>query len=85
MYQKQACTDSYNGSLTSPKKREYFLSEHFDLCSSSILTQLPNPSLHHKLFSQHSDHRVSMEEGDAGDYEGAQGSLSPSNTFMGKS
>lgn len=82
MDQKQACIDSYNGSLTSPKKREHFLSEHFVLGSSSVLTQLPNPSLHH---SQHGDHRALIEEGDASDYGRAPGYLSPSNTFMGKS
>lgn len=84
MDQKQACIESYNGSPTK-KKRDYFLSEHFDLCSSSVLTQFPNPTLHHSLYSQHSDNRASVEEGDAGDYGRAQGSLSPSNTFMGKS
>lgn len=85
MDQKQACVDSYTGSLTSPKRRDYFLSEHFDLCSSSVLMQLPNANLHHSLYSQQSDHRASMEEGDAGEYGRAHESLSPSNTFMGKS
>lgn len=85
MDQKQACIDSYTGNLTSPKKRDYFLSEHFDLCSSSVLMQLPNASLHHSLYSQHSDRRASMEEGDAGDYGRAHECLSPSNTFMGTS
>lgn len=85
MDQKKACIDSYTGSLTSPKKRDYFLSEHFDLCSSSVLMQLPNASLHHSLYNQHSDRRASMEEGDAGDYWRAHECLSPSNTFMGTS
>lgn len=85
MDQKHACIDSYNGSLSSPKKREHFLSEHFVQGSSSVLTQLPNPSLHHSLYSQHGEHRVSIEEGDAIDYGRAPGYLSSSNTFMGKS
>ncbi|KAI3366899.1 hypothetical protein L3Q82_009540, partial [Scortum barcoo] len=81
--QRPVCIDSYSSSLTRSKRKDYFLSEHFDLCSSTVLMQLPNASLHHGPPHQQSDRRPSMEEGDANDYGGPHECLSPSNTFMG--
>ncbi|KAL3977460.1 biotinidase [Sarotherodon galilaeus] len=81
--QRPACIDSYNGSLTNSKRRDYFLTEHFDLCSSTVLTQLPNASLHHASSYHQSDHRSSVEEGDTIDYGRPNECLSPCNTFMG--
>lgn len=77
--------DSYNDSLTNSKRRDYFLTEHFDLCSSTVLTQLPNASLHHASSYHQSDHRSSVEEGDTVDYGRPNECLSPCNTFMGRS
>lgn len=77
--------DSYNGSLTNSKRRDYFLTEHFDLCSSTVLTQLPNASLHHASSYHQSDHRSSVEEGDTVDYGRPNECLPPCNTFMGRS
>lgn len=81
--QRPVCTDTYSSSLS--KKRDYFLSEHFDLCSSTVLMQLPNASLHHGSSHQQSDRRPSMEEGEANTYRRPHECLSPSNTFMGRS
>ncbi|XP_031721676.1 leucine-rich repeats and immunoglobulin-like domains protein 3 isoform X2 [Anarrhichthys ocellatus] len=81
--QKPVCIDSYSGSLTNSKMRDYFLSEHFDLCSSSVLMQLPNASLHHGPPPQQSDRRPSAEEVEANDYGKPHECLSPSNNFMG--
>uniref|UniRef100_A0A8C3AUA8 Leucine-rich repeats and immunoglobulin-like domains 3 n=1 Tax=Cyclopterus lumpus TaxID=8103 RepID=A0A8C3AUA8_CYCLU len=83
--QKPVCIESYSGSLTNSKMRDYFLSEHFDLCSSSVLMQLPNASLHHGPSPQQSDRRPSAEEVEANDYGKPHECLSPSNTFMGTS
>ncbi|KAM6895606.1 leucine-rich repeats and immunoglobulin-like domains protein 3 [Xenentodon cancila] len=75
--QRPVCIESYSSSLN--KRRDYFLSEHFDLCSSTVLMQLPNASLHH----QHGDRRPSTEEGDAVDNGKPHECISTSNTFMG--
>lgn len=81
--QRPVCTDAYSGSLS--KKRDYFLSEHFDLYSSTVLMQLPNASLHHGSSHQQSDRQPSVEEGEANNYRRPHECLSPSNTFMGRS
>uniref|UniRef100_A0A665TSA1 Ig-like domain-containing protein n=1 Tax=Echeneis naucrates TaxID=173247 RepID=A0A665TSA1_ECHNA len=78
------CIDSYSGSLTSPKRRDYFLSEHFDLCSSTVLMQLPNANLHHGPSHQQSDRRPSVEEVDLNNYGQPHECISPCNTFMGR-
>uniref|UniRef100_A0A665TUS0 Ig-like domain-containing protein n=1 Tax=Echeneis naucrates TaxID=173247 RepID=A0A665TUS0_ECHNA len=81
---KPVCIDSYSGSLTSPKRRDYFLSEHFDLCSSTVLMQLPNANLHHGPSHQQSDRRPSVEEVDLNNYGQPHECISPCNTFMGR-
>ncbi|XP_020782130.1 leucine-rich repeats and immunoglobulin-like domains protein 3 [Boleophthalmus pectinirostris] len=78
--QKPHCMD-YTGSLPSSKRRDYLLSEPFDLCSSSVLMQMPNGSLHNGQSLQHSERHVSVDEGDTSDY-GTE-SLPSYNTFMG--
>lgn len=83
--QRPVCIDSYSGSLTSSKRRDYFLSEHFDLCSSTVLMQLPNANLHHGPTHQQSDRRPSVEEGEATDCGRPHECLAPCNTFMGRS
>ncbi|KAL7371033.1 hypothetical protein ABVT39_016921 [Epinephelus coioides] len=83
MDQRPVCIDSYSGNLTSSKMRDYLMSEHFDLCSSSILMQLPNASLHHGLSHQQNDRRSSVEEVEGNDYGRAHECLPPSATFMG--
>ncbi|KAK2858804.1 hypothetical protein Q5P01_003424 [Channa striata] len=83
MDQRQVCIDSYSGSLTSSKRRDYFLSDHLDVCSSTVLMQLPNASLVHSSSHQQSDRRPSTEEGDLNDYGRPHECLSPCNTFMG--
>ncbi|KAM8740381.1 leucine-rich repeats and immunoglobulin-like domains protein 3 isoform 2-T2 [Acanthopagrus schlegelii] len=81
--QRPVCIDSYSGSLTSSKRRDYFLSEHFDLCSSTVLMQLPNANLHHGPTHQQSDRRASVEEAEATDCGRPHECLAPCNTFMG--
>ncbi|XP_061570569.1 leucine-rich repeats and immunoglobulin-like domains protein 3 [Cololabis saira] len=74
---QRVCVESYSGSLS--KRRDYFLSEHFDLCSSSVLMQLPNAGLQ----PQHGERRPSAEDGDAADPGKPPESVGSSNTFMG--
>uniref|UniRef100_A0A7N8XL62 Leucine rich repeats and immunoglobulin like domains 3 n=1 Tax=Mastacembelus armatus TaxID=205130 RepID=A0A7N8XL62_9TELE len=81
--QRPVCIDSYSGSLASSKRRDYFLSEHFDLCSSTVLMQLPNASLHQG--SSQNERQQPVEEGDMNDCGRPQECLSPYNTFMGRS
>lgn len=73
--------DSYSGSLSSSNKKDYFLSEHFDLCSSAILMQLPKANVAAGPPHPQSDPRPPVEEGDASRraHEGPPGS-----TFMGR-
>lgn len=72
--QRPVYADSYSGSLTSSKKKDCFLSEHFDLCSSAILMQLPKSH-------QQSEPRPSAEEGEA--CRRPHERLPPSSSFMG--
>uniref|UniRef100_A0A8D3DA82 Ig-like domain-containing protein n=1 Tax=Scophthalmus maximus TaxID=52904 RepID=A0A8D3DA82_SCOMX len=81
--QRPVCIDSYSGSLPSSKRRDYFLSEHFDHGSSAVLMQLPSAGLHHGPSHQQSDCQPSVEEGDVSDYGRPHECLSPCNTFMG--
>ncbi|XP_061124203.1 leucine-rich repeats and immunoglobulin-like domains protein 3 [Syngnathus typhle] len=76
---RPVCTESYSGSLTRPKRQDYLLSEPFDLCSSTILMQLPNASLHLGPSHQQTGRRPSMEELEPSDYECPP----PYNSFMG--
>lgn len=71
---RQAGTDSYDAGPSGSKRRDYYLSEPFDLCSSAVLMQLPNASLRHPPDDRH----PSTEEVDAG-------VSPPCNTFMGRS
>ncbi|KAM3588111.1 uncharacterized protein V6R79_021458 [Siganus canaliculatus] len=80
---RPVCIDSYSGSLTNPKRRDYFLSEHFDVCSSSVLMQLPSASLLQGPCHQQSDRRPSLEEEEASSYGRPHECIPPSNTFMG--
>lgn len=73
------CMD-YKGSLPSPKRRDYLLSEPFSHGSSSVLLQMPSGSLQSSQ-TQYSEHLLSVDEGDPPDYGTA--CLSPYNTFMG--
>lgn len=81
--QRPVYIDSYSGSLTSSKKRDYVLSEHFDLCTSTVLMQLPKANLLHGPSHQQSNPRPSVEE------EETNGKphecVPPCNTFMGRS
>ncbi|XP_060885618.1 leucine-rich repeats and immunoglobulin-like domains protein 3 [Labrus mixtus] len=82
--QRPGSIDPYSNSLTSSKRGDCLLDpEHFDLCSSSVLMQLPNASLHHGPFHQQSERRPSSEEGEPSDF-GRNVECPPSyNTFMG--
>lgn len=84
MDQRPKCVDSYSGSLTASKKRDYFPSEHFDVCSSTVLMQFPSVGLHHGSCHQQSDRRPSVEEGDGNDFIRPHEFIPPCNTFMGK-
>ncbi|XP_061839612.1 leucine-rich repeats and immunoglobulin-like domains protein 3 [Nerophis lumbriciformis] len=64
-------------SLTRSRRRDY---EPLDLCSSAILMQLPNASLHLGPSHQQPGRRPSIEEGEAANYDEC---LPPSNSFMG--
>ncbi|XP_008314176.1 leucine-rich repeats and immunoglobulin-like domains protein 3 [Cynoglossus semilaevis] len=83
MDQRPKCVDSYSGSLTASKKRDYFPSEHFDVCSSTVLMQFPSVGLHHGSCHQQSDRRPSVEEGDGNDFIRPHEFIPPCNTFMG--
>lgn len=74
--------DAYSGSLTSAKRKDYFLSEHFDLCSSAVLMQLPKSNAAHGPSHQQSELRPSAEEGEAS--RRLHECLPPSSTFMGR-
>lgn len=71
--------------MTGSKRRDYLISEPFDLCSSTVLMQLPNAGLHHGPSYQQCDRRPSTEEGDTNSYGQPLECLSPCNTFMGRS
>ncbi|XP_029901992.1 leucine-rich repeats and immunoglobulin-like domains protein 3 [Myripristis murdjan] len=86
--QRPICIDSYSGSLTTSRRKDYLpcggaLSDPFDLCSSSILMQLPNASLHRGSLHPHADRRPSTDEVDGTDYVRPHERVSPSSTFMG--
>lgn len=78
--QKPPCMD-YSGGLPSSKRKDYLLSESFDLCSSAVLMQVPNGCLHSGQAQQNSERHLSVDEGEPNDY-GTE-CLSPYNTFMG--
>lgn len=71
--------DSYSGSLSSSKKKDYFLSEHFDLCSSAVLMQLPKANVAPGPSHPQSDPRPPVEEG-----EGSRRAPECPPTFMGR-
>ncbi|KAM4569438.1 leucine-rich repeats and immunoglobulin-like domains protein 3 [Odontesthes bonariensis] len=80
MEQRPVCIDSYG--LANSKRRDYFLSEHFDLCSSTVLMQLPNAALHHDASQPQGDCYLATEEADV-DYGRPHEYPPPCNTFMG--
>lgn len=87
--QRPICIDSYSGSLTSSKRRDCYpcggpMSDPYNHCSSSVLMQLPNGSLHRPPHKQ-GDRPPSVDDGEGSDYGRAHERLSPSNTFMGRS
>ncbi|XP_077355022.1 leucine-rich repeats and immunoglobulin-like domains protein 3 [Festucalex cinctus] len=77
---RPVCSESCSGSLTRSKRRDYLLSEPFDLCSSTILMQLPNAGLH---LGQQTGRRPSMEEAEEADYGRPHECPPPYNSFMG--
>lgn len=79
--QRPIYVDSYGGSLSGSKKRDYFLSEHLDLCSSAVLMQLPKPGDGHAPPPQQGDPRPPPEDGEA--RRRPLDRLPPGNTFMG--
>ncbi|XP_019751965.1 leucine-rich repeats and immunoglobulin-like domains protein 3 [Hippocampus comes] len=80
---RPVCAESYGGSLNRSKRRDYLLSEPFDLCSSTILMQLPNASLHLGPSHQQIGRRPSMEEAEAANYGRPHECPPPYNSFMG--
>ncbi|XP_053718209.1 leucine-rich repeats and immunoglobulin-like domains protein 3 [Synchiropus splendidus] len=68
--------DSYN-----PQRRDYFLSETYDLCSSPGIMQFPNGSLHRGTIYKQDDRRTSTE---SDPNEGSEDCIPPSySSFMG--
>lgn len=80
--QRPVYVDSYGGSLAGSNKKDYFLSDHLDLCSSAILMQLPKPNAAHGPSHQQSEPRPHAEEGEAS--WRLQECVSPSSSFMGR-
>uniref|UniRef100_A0A8C7NYT8 Ig-like domain-containing protein n=1 Tax=Oncorhynchus mykiss TaxID=8022 RepID=A0A8C7NYT8_ONCMY len=85
------CIDSYSGSLTSSKRRDYYpcggaLQDPFDHGSPSVLMQMPNSSSFHGPPHLQGEGPPSMDEGDGSEYgRPRETRLSSSNTFMGMS
>lgn len=78
------CIDSYSGSLSSSKTRDYFpcppgLADSYDHMASSVLMQLPSATLQGVVLSP-SDGGVHLADPDCGDYRRPR---PPSNGFMG--
>ncbi|XP_061617824.1 leucine-rich repeats and immunoglobulin-like domains protein 3 isoform X1 [Phyllopteryx taeniolatus] len=80
---RPVCAETYSGSLT--KRMDYLLSEPFDLCSSTILMQLPNAGLHLGPSNHQNSRCPSMEEAEAANYSRANECPPPYNGFMGRS
>lgn len=79
------CIDSYSGSLSSSKKRDYFpcpsgLGDSYDHMASSVLMQLPSASLPGTLHASN-DGGAHLADQDCSDYRRPR---PPSNGFMGK-
>uniref|UniRef100_A0A673Z6E5 Leucine-rich repeats and immunoglobulin-like domains 3 n=1 Tax=Salmo trutta TaxID=8032 RepID=A0A673Z6E5_SALTR len=91
MDQRPICIDSYSGSLTSSKRRDYYpcggaLQDPFDHGSPSVLMQMPNSSSFHGPPHLQGEGPPSMDEGDGSEYgRPRETRLSSSNTFMGMS
>uniref|UniRef100_A0A4W5RCU5 Leucine-rich repeats and immunoglobulin-like domains 3 n=1 Tax=Hucho hucho TaxID=62062 RepID=A0A4W5RCU5_9TELE len=91
MDQRPICIDSYSGSLTSSKRRNYYpcgraLQDPFDHGSPSVLMQMPNGSSFHGPPHLQGEGPPSMDEGDGSEYgRPRETRLSSSNTFMGTS
>lgn len=77
--QKPVSMDSCSGSLTKTKKIDFIRSDHYDLCSPSLMMQLTNQG----PGSQHRDRQNTMDEKDALDCGKPHNCVSPCNTFMG--
>nr|XP_015809178.2 leucine-rich repeats and immunoglobulin-like domains protein 3 [Nothobranchius furzeri] len=77
----QRPVDSYSDSLT--KRKEFLLSEYFDLCPSTVLMQLPNTSKNQELSHQQCDFSPSFEKGETVNYGRPHENSSPYNTFLG--
>ncbi|XP_037552186.1 leucine-rich repeats and immunoglobulin-like domains protein 3 [Nematolebias whitei] len=75
--------DYYSGSLTNSKRKDFLLPDYFDLCPSTVLMQLPNPSKHQDASHQQSDCNPPFENGDVVSYGRPHENVSPCNTFMG--
>ncbi|XP_043964410.1 leucine-rich repeats and immunoglobulin-like domains protein 3 [Gambusia affinis] len=81
--QKPVGMESYSGSLTKPKTMDILLSEHFDVCSPSLVMQLRNTSLNQDPAPQQRDRQTTVDEEDAFDCGKPHKCVSPCNTFMG--
>ena len=89
MDQRPVCVDSYSGSLTSAKRRDYYpcggvLTDPYDHGPQGVLMQLPHGALPHVLLHLPDEQPPSAEQGEANEYGRPQSRLASANTFMGK-
>ncbi|KAG7234543.1 hypothetical protein INR49_003929 [Caranx melampygus] len=80
--QRVICPDFYSGPLTNSKRRDCCPSEHFDLCSSTVLMRFPKVTFDHGFSHQQSDHQLSFEEAAINDYSQPH-ECNSCNTCMG--
>ncbi|XP_067110381.1 leucine-rich repeats and immunoglobulin-like domains protein 3 [Osmerus mordax] len=86
--QRPVCVDSYSGSLTSAKRRDYYpcggvLTDPYDHGPQGVLMQLPHGALPHALLHLPDEQPPSAEQGEASEYGRPQSRLASANTFMG--
>ncbi|XP_015255619.1 PREDICTED: leucine-rich repeats and immunoglobulin-like domains protein 3 [Cyprinodon variegatus] len=82
-YQKPVSMESYSGSLTKPKKREYSPFEHLDLCPSSLGMQHPDSGSSRGSPSEQGHPQPSLDEAEPVDCGKPPNCVSTCNTFMG--
>ncbi|XP_077565711.1 leucine-rich repeats and immunoglobulin-like domains protein 3 [Stigmatopora nigra] len=80
---RPVCMENYSGSLTRSQRKDCLLSEPFDLCSSTILMQLPNAGLHHGSSHQQTTRRPSETETETANYGQLNDCPPPYSSFMG--
>ncbi|KAL2103032.1 hypothetical protein ACEWY4_002200 [Coilia grayii] len=81
--QRPMCIDSYSGSLSSSKKRDYFPCpsvDSYDHMASSVLVQLPSATLQGALHPPSDGGTAHLADPDCGDYRRPR---PPSSGFMG--